>query len=106
MFAGSVSGQHSHSGDDYSTTEQHFDATMLADSHFPVDPSTCVFWCAVTLGSLVKGRPIESVRNIVQYLLLCRQQIAIAARLSRIVSRGGLSLTYVVQGMRSAYSMV
>lgn len=27
----------------------------------PVDPSTCTFWCAVGIGALVKGRPIESV---------------------------------------------
>ena len=27
----------------------------------PVGPSTCIFWCAVALGGLVKGSPIESV---------------------------------------------
>lgn len=30
----------------------------------PTDPSTCVFWCAVALGSLVKGSPIESVSGL------------------------------------------
>eukprot|EP00903_Cladosiphon_okamuranus_P021696 g19947.t2 len=29
----------------------------------PVDPSTCIFWCAVDLGALVKGNPIESVAS-------------------------------------------
>ena len=28
----------------------------------PMDPSTCMFWCAVALGALVKGSPVESVR--------------------------------------------
>lgn len=28
---------------------------------FPMNASTCVFWCAVALGALVKGSPIESV---------------------------------------------
>lgn len=27
----------------------------------PMAPSTCIFWCAVALGALVKGSPIESV---------------------------------------------
>lgn len=79
MFAGSVSVQRSDSGDDYSTTEQNFDAIMPADSLFTVDPSACVFWCAVALGALVKGQPIESVRNGVQYILLCRRQSVTAA---------------------------
>ncbi len=28
-----------------------------------VDPSICIFWCAVALGALVKGAPFESVRK-------------------------------------------
>ena len=28
----------------------------------PMGPSTCIFWCAVALGALVKGSPVESVR--------------------------------------------
>lgn len=62
MFAGPVSVQNSDSGD-YSTTDQHFDTVIAANGELPVDPSTCVFWCAVALGSLMKGRPIKSVRN-------------------------------------------
>ena len=27
----------------------------------PMNPSTCMFWCAVGLGALVRGSPIESV---------------------------------------------
>ena len=27
------------------------------------DPSVCTFWCAVAIGSLVKGRPVESVSD-------------------------------------------
>lgn len=62
MFAGSVFVQHSDSGD-YSTTDQHLNTIIPADSQFPVDPSICVFWSVVALGALVKGRPIESVRD-------------------------------------------
>lgn len=29
-----------------------------------VGPSTCIFWCAVALGALVKGSPIESVSRL------------------------------------------
>ncbi|CAM9912130.1 unnamed protein product [Ectocarpus sp. 4 AP-2014] len=32
----------------------------------PMDPSTCIFWCAVALGALVKGSPIESVAGYTQ----------------------------------------
>lgn len=31
----------------------------------PMNPSTCIFWCAVALGALVKGAPIESVSYLV-----------------------------------------
>lgn len=27
----------------------------------PMDPSTCVFWCAIALGALVRGSPFETV---------------------------------------------
>ena len=89
MFAGSVRVQHSDSGD-YSATDQHFDTIIAADNELHVDPSTCVFWCAVALGSLVKGRPIESVRNGVQCLLLCRQESIVAVNHTQwlIGSRG------------------
>ena len=29
-----------------------------------VDPSICTFWCAVAIGALVTGRPVESVRDV------------------------------------------
>ncbi|CAM9899503.1 unnamed protein product [Ectocarpus fasciculatus] len=32
----------------------------------PMNPSTCTFWCAIALGALVKGRPIESVTKYSQ----------------------------------------
>lgn len=35
---------------------------FLRGHQLPEDLSTCVFWCAVGLGALVKGNPIESVR--------------------------------------------
>lgn len=50
---------------DCSSTEQRLDTIVPAGGRLPVDPSTCVFWSAVALGSLVKGRPLESVRNSV-----------------------------------------
>ena len=31
-------------------------------NQYPMDPSICTFWCAVALGALVKGSPIEAVR--------------------------------------------
>ena len=30
-----------------------------------MDPSTCVFWCAVALGALVRGSPVEMVSTAV-----------------------------------------
>lgn len=38
-------------------------SNTLGGSSHPMDPSTCIFWCAVALGALVKGIPIESVSN-------------------------------------------
>ncbi|CAN0495149.1 unnamed protein product [Ectocarpus sp. 12 AP-2014] len=35
--------------------------TLLGETQLPMDPSTCIFWCAVALGALVKGSPLESV---------------------------------------------
>ncbi|CAM9902765.1 unnamed protein product, partial [Laminaria digitata] len=72
MFAGSVAVQESDS-EDYSTTDQHFDAIMPADRQVSADPSTCVFWCAVALGALVKGQPIESVGK---YSRLAKEALA------------------------------
>eukprot|EP00752_Nemacystus_decipiens_P011601 g10302.t1 len=36
-------------------------STALGARRLPVDPSKCMFWCAVALGALVKGFPVESV---------------------------------------------
>lgn len=33
----------------------------MGGTDLPMDPSTCVFWCAVALGALVRGSPLESV---------------------------------------------
>ncbi|CAM9299056.1 unnamed protein product [Ectocarpus sp. 8 AP-2014] len=30
-------------------------------TQLPMDPSTCTFWCAIALGALAKGCPVESV---------------------------------------------
>lgn len=40
-----------------------------AGSSSSSDISVCSFWCAVALGGLVQGRPVESVRVFV--LLVC-----------------------------------
>ncbi|CAM9879849.1 unnamed protein product [Ectocarpus sp. 13 AM-2016] len=37
--------------------------TLLGETQLPMDPSTCIFWCTVALGALVKGSPLESVAN-------------------------------------------
>lgn len=37
--------------------------TVMGGTQPPLGPSTCIFWCAVALGALVKGHPIESVRS-------------------------------------------
>ncbi|CBN75496.1 hypothetical protein Esi_0111_0052 [Ectocarpus siliculosus] len=39
---------------------------ISAGSQLPMDPSACTFWCAVALGALVKGSPIESVTSYAQ----------------------------------------
>ncbi|CAN0090205.1 unnamed protein product [Ectocarpus sp. 4 AP-2014] len=31
------------------------------EPQLPMDPSTCTFWCAIALGALAKGCPVESV---------------------------------------------
>lgn len=49
--------------------EGHFDAIVPgADwskaperNQLLIGPSTCIFWCAVALGALVTGSPLESV---------------------------------------------
>ena len=38
-------------------------STAPGGKQLPVDPPTCIFWCAVALGALVKGYPLESVRS-------------------------------------------
>lgn len=38
--------------------------SAFGGGELPSGPSTCVFWCAVALGALVRGNPIESVSNI------------------------------------------
>ena len=103
MFVGPASLEHSQHGD-YSTTDhQHFDTLMTTDSQVPVGPSTCVFWCAVALGALVKGRPIESVRNGLQYyipVVFSRQPSTIAVRATVI------QFFHVVEGKNIASSIV
>lgn len=34
---------------------------VLEGHQIPMNPSRCTFWCAIALGALVKGHPIESV---------------------------------------------
>lgn len=38
-------------------------STALEGNQLPMDPPTCTFWCAVALGALVKGTPVDSVRS-------------------------------------------
>eukprot|EP00904_Undaria_pinnatifida_P005091 jgi/Undpi1/1711/HiC_scaffold_11.g05101.m1 len=68
----SSSVQYLDTGDD-SPTEQSFGTIVPASSPVPVDPSTCVFWSAIALGSLVKGRPVESVEK---YIRLAKDALA------------------------------
>lgn len=35
----------------------------------PAGPSACTFWCAVAMGALAKGRPIESVSGVCPTLI-------------------------------------
>ncbi|CAB1108560.1 unnamed protein product [Ectocarpus sp. CCAP 1310/34] len=36
-------------------------SSKVSEGHqIPMNPSSCTFWCAIALGALVKGRPIES----------------------------------------------
>lgn len=32
-------------------------------NELPTDPPACILWCAVALGALVQGNPVESVRR-------------------------------------------
>ena len=36
----------------------------LSGKDLPMDPSTCIFWCAVALGAFVRGSPIETVSRV------------------------------------------
>lgn len=40
------------------------EGSELDGNQHPTDPSACTFWCAVALGALVKGCPVEAVRTI------------------------------------------
>ncbi|CAN0350071.1 unnamed protein product [Ectocarpus sp. 12 AP-2014] len=61
-------------GDDCDETGHYFEAVapggdlskISAGNLLLMDPSACTFWCAVALGALVKGSPIESVTSYAQ----------------------------------------
>ena len=38
--------------------------SALNGKSLPMDPSTCVFWCAVALGALVRGSPFKTVSGV------------------------------------------
>lgn len=58
-------GDRSHVGaDEVDALTPSDDSTRTTDDgHVPMDPSTCTFWCTVALGALVRGQPLESVRQ-------------------------------------------
>ncbi|CAM9290873.1 unnamed protein product [Laminaria digitata] len=93
IFAGSVRVPPPSDSGDYSTTDQHFNAIIPADNRLPVDPSTCVFWSAIALGSLVQGRPVESVEK---YCRLARDALAnVSGPPSTEVARAWAILAYM-----------
>ncbi|CAM9849229.1 unnamed protein product, partial [Ectocarpus fasciculatus] len=50
------------------------DRSMVSERNgLPMDPSTCTFWCAIALGALAKGSPIESVST---YAELAQEALA------------------------------
>ncbi|CAM9491799.1 unnamed protein product [Ectocarpus sp. 4 AP-2014] len=61
-------------GDDCGEGGHYFEAVARggdlsktsAGNQLPMDPSACTFWCAVALGALAKGSPIESVTSYAQ----------------------------------------
>ncbi|CAM9214136.1 unnamed protein product [Ectocarpus sp. 12 AP-2014] len=69
-----ASSQQSVFGDDNDEGGHYFEAVARggdlsktsARNQLPMDPSACTFWCAVALGALVKGSPIESVTSYAQ----------------------------------------
>ncbi|CBN75493.1 expressed unknown protein [Ectocarpus siliculosus] len=69
-----ASSQQSVFGDDCDEGGHYFEAVApggdlsktSARNQFPMDPSACTFWCAVALGALAKGSPIESVTSYAQ----------------------------------------
>ncbi|CAM9743441.1 unnamed protein product [Ectocarpus sp. 6 AP-2014] len=66
-----TSSKQSVSGDDCGEGGHYFEAVARggdlsetsAGNRLPMDPSACTFWCAVALGALAKGSPIESVTS-------------------------------------------
>ncbi|CAN0188031.1 unnamed protein product [Ectocarpus sp. 4 AP-2014] len=69
-----ASSQQSVFGDDCDERGHYFEAVApwgdlsktSARNLLPMDPSACTFWCAVALGALLKGSPIESVTSYAQ----------------------------------------
>ncbi|CAM9342421.1 unnamed protein product [Ectocarpus sp. 12 AP-2014] len=69
-----ASSQQSVLGDDCDERGHYFEAVAprgdlsktSARNQLPMDPSACTFWCAVALGALMKGSPIESVTSYAQ----------------------------------------
>ena len=41
------------------------------------DPSTCMFWCAVAMGAILKGSPVHSVSTSLGYFVAVRKPIVL-----------------------------
>lgn len=58
------------SGDGGDHTGECWSATVTAGGPLPRDSSTCILWCAISLGGLVSGRPLSYVG--VEVRCVCR----------------------------------
>ena len=71
IMLASDSRHHSPFGDDHGDgwevagiAERDTFRQSLTGRDSPMNSSTCMFWCAVALGALVKGSPLQSVSRV------------------------------------------
>lgn len=57
---------------------------LHVDGGLPIGSATCIFWCAVAIGALVQGRPVESVSHFCTYMSPASS--AVNRRLRRIAT--------------------
>lgn len=73
-------------GDKQQQTGGCWSAAVTAGSAaLPRDASTCILWCAIALGALVRGRPLSQVGGVIVGLvaeILCLSPNTVCAQLA------------------------